>query len=145
VAEDMEMLTIHGSYVFDQSECLTQGQIKSYFSRLTLKQRSQQQVSSQQQIKSTPSTQTEPLKTSIGNSLSSATTTTMDESEDDEAEDDRDLDVYAWRQMVDQARSTIATTSASVGKATASSMELKSRSASTRNIRTKRKSTDDEF
>ncbi|CAF4148222.1 unnamed protein product, partial [Rotaria sp. Silwood1] len=34
VAEDMEMLTSNGSSVFNNDECLTQAQIKSYFSRL---------------------------------------------------------------------------------------------------------------
>ncbi|CAF4541313.1 unnamed protein product, partial [Rotaria sp. Silwood2] len=48
VAEDMEMLTSNGSYVFNNDECLTQAQIKSYFSRLAVKQRTMQQVLDQQ-------------------------------------------------------------------------------------------------
>ena len=51
VAQDMEMLTVNASYVFDQDECLSQGQIKSYFSRLALKQRSQQQMASQKRTR----------------------------------------------------------------------------------------------
>ncbi|CAF1259215.1 unnamed protein product [Rotaria sp. Silwood1] len=48
VAEDMEMLTSNGSSVFNNDECLTQAQIKSYFSRLAVKQRTMQQVLDQQ-------------------------------------------------------------------------------------------------
>ena len=49
VALDMEMMTSTGSYVFSNNEYLKQGQIKSYFSRLTLKQRSMQEGSFNQQ------------------------------------------------------------------------------------------------
>ncbi|CAF1482669.1 unnamed protein product [Adineta ricciae] len=46
VALEMETLTSNGSYLFTNDECLTQGQIKSYFSRLVVKQRTTKQTSS---------------------------------------------------------------------------------------------------
>jgi hypothetical protein len=139
----METLTMNGSYVFDQNECLSQGQIKSYFSRLALKQRSQQQISSQQQTQSASSTPKTPLRVLIGDNMQSSSATTTNDSGTDEDEDDRDLNVYSWRQMVDQARSSLGASSASVTKSPATSSERRSDLASNRYLRSKRKSTDD--
>ena len=145
VAQDMEMLTDNGSYAFDQNECLSQGQIKSYFSRLALKQRSQQQISSQQQTQSTHSTPKIALSVPMRDNTQSSSTTTTNDTDTDEDEDDRDLNVYSWRQMVDQARSNLGTPSASVTQSPTTSLGQISNLASNRNLRSKRKSIDDQF
>ncbi|CAF2072455.1 unnamed protein product [Rotaria magnacalcarata] len=91
VALDMEMLTSNGSYVFNNDECLTQGQIKSYFSRLALKQRSGQQTSN----------------LTIAGNIKLNDTSIIDASNDNEETDDRELEVYSWRHVVDEARNIL--------------------------------------
>ncbi|CAF1459416.1 unnamed protein product [Rotaria sordida] len=104
VALDMEMLMSNGCYVFHHDECLTQGQIKSYFSRLANEQRSVQQIFSQE----TPTNITSYSSSSISgintNNTKLNDTTITDESNDNEDIDDRDLEVYSWHQMLDEAR-----------------------------------------
>lgn len=104
VAADMEMLTCNGDYVFHHDELLTPTQIKSYFSRLSVKQRSMQQTFSQQMLTNTPSSSSSSMRTTDINSVKSNQTIDLDEPDDLENVDDRDLYVYSWRQIVDQAR-----------------------------------------
>ncbi|CAF4788457.1 unnamed protein product, partial [Rotaria magnacalcarata] len=65
----MEMLTSNGNYVFNNDECLTQGQIKSYFSRLAVKQRTMQQVLDQQTSSSSTSSSSTSLSTTSTNDI----------------------------------------------------------------------------
>jgi hypothetical protein len=145
VAQDMEMLTLNGSYAFDQNECLSQGQIKSYFYCLALRQRSQQHISSQQQTQSTHSTPQIALSVPMRDNTQSSSTTRTNDTDTDEDEDDRDLNVYSWRQMVDQARSNLGTSSTSVTKSPTTSLGQRSTITSNRILRSKRKSIDDQF
>ena len=104
VALDMEALTNNGSYVFTTDECLTQGQIKSYFSRLATKQRT---------AKRTPDSQTSSRILSSSSASATKTNTTdiqftntidTDELNDDDDIDERDLEMYTWRRVLDEAR-----------------------------------------
>jgi hypothetical protein len=120
VALDMEILTNNGNYVFNNDECLTQGQIKSYFSRLVTKRRTTNPTSDQQATSgATPSSST---STTTNNTVNTRSKRTIDEDEstDDEEIDERDLEIYSWRNVLDEARDVIdrstnatATTSAS--------------------------------
>src|SRR5437868_6144047 len=85
VSLDMEMMTSNGSYVFHHDECLTPSQIKSYFSRLSVKQRSKQQVFSSQTQTSTASSSSSSMSTINTNNTKSNGITIMDEPDDDES------------------------------------------------------------
>jgi hypothetical protein len=107
VALDMEMLTSNGSYAFDNDECLSQSQIKSYFSRLALKQRSNEPDISRQPTINTLSVHLiSPMKTSQINPFIMDTTYQLDS---DEEQDERDLDIYTWRQVRDNALTALNT------------------------------------
>ncbi|CAF2994383.1 unnamed protein product [Rotaria sp. Silwood2] len=107
VSLDMEMLTSNGGYVFNSDECLTQGQIKSYFSRLSLKQQSTEPIVGQQtasiiasfSLSFTGSTDTKNIKS---NDMSN-----IDESDDSEQIYDRELEVYLWRHVLDGTRNIL--------------------------------------
>ena len=137
VASDMEVLTTNGSYVFHHEECLTSSQIKSYFSRLTAKQRSTSQA-----FNSKPQVNT--LSSSSSSSSSNTNNTTygdlnsFDELNEDEHIDDRDLETYSWRYMVDEARLVLDHSSATSASA------ITSGTPQTANISSKRKSVSDQ-
>ncbi len=120
VAADMEMLTSNDSYVFNSDECLTQGQIKSYFSRLALKQRTIQQVLDQPTTSSSMSSSSISLGTISTSDIKSTDTISMNESNGSEETDDRDLEVYSWRQMLDEARNILEHSSISSATSTSS-------------------------
>ncbi|CAF4216884.1 unnamed protein product [Adineta steineri] len=133
VALDMETLTNNGNYVFSNDECLTQSQIKSYFSRLVVKQRTTQRTFDQQ---TTPSNQSS--STTI-NTVDTQLSTT-DESTDDEEVDERDLKMYSWRQLLDEARVVMGP---SLNDATTTSSGATANSLSNATPPTKRKSSVD--
>ena len=100
----MEMLTSNGNYVFESDECLTQRQIKSYFSCLALKQRSMQQVSDQQTTAMPTVSSSSSTTVSSTNDFKSPNTAAMDESSENEEIDDRELEIYSWRHVLDEAK-----------------------------------------
>lgn len=107
VALEMETMVSNGCFVFDYTEWLTANQIKSFFSRMTVKQRTSQQKSySQVSIISTTTPQS--TRSNIaGNLLSSGDVANIDEEYTDDESDDRELQVYSWRQMLDEARGVL--------------------------------------
>jgi hypothetical protein len=130
VALDMELLTSNGSYVFSNEECLSQGQIKSYFSRLAVKQRSVRQDFNQQTTSNITSSSSPSMSILNTSNAKSSGTTAIDESEDNDEVDHRDLEVYAWRQMLDEARdiidrSSISSTTSNSSTATNASSKRK--------------------
>ena len=104
VALDMEMLTSNGNYVFESDECLTQRQIKRYFSRLALKQRSMQQVSDQQTTAMPTVSSSSSTTVSSTNDFKSPNTAATDESSENEEIDGRELEIYSWRHVLDEAK-----------------------------------------
>ncbi|CAM4748031.1 unnamed protein product [Rotaria magnacalcarata] len=112
VALDMEVLTNNGTYVFNNDECLSQGQVKSYFSRLALKQRSMEQVSDEQTKKKAISHSSSTTNSNATNLQSNNTTITSEFDEMEEI-DTRDLEVYSWRQILDETKKILDTPSIS--------------------------------
>ncbi|CAF1611291.1 unnamed protein product [Rotaria magnacalcarata] len=112
VALDMEVLTNNGTYVFNNDECLNQGQVKSYFSRLALKQRSMEQVSDEQTKKKAISHSSSTTNSNATNLQSNNTTITSEFDEMEEI-DTRDLEVYSWRQILDETKKILDTPSIS--------------------------------
>ena len=104
VASDMEVLTNNGSYVFHHEECLTSSQIKSYFSRLTVKQRSTSQIFHSQSQVNTLSSSSSSFSSSNTINSTYRDTNRFDELNEDDHIDDRDLEVYSSRYLVDEAR-----------------------------------------
>ncbi|CAF4174452.1 unnamed protein product, partial [Rotaria sordida] len=139
VTEDMEMLTSNGGYVFNNDECLTQAQIKSYFSRLAVKQRTMQQVPDQHTISNSISSSSTSLSTINTSDIKSMDTISMDELNHSEETDDRDLEVYSWCQMLDEARNILE--NSSISSATSTSSAVSDSASSTPS--TKRKSKTD--
>ena len=121
VVLDMEMLTSNGSYVFSNDECLKQEQIKSYFSRLALKQRSMQE-DSYQPTKPTPISTSSSVFTNSNNTsnMKFSDMSTVDKFNESEETDDRDLEVYSWRQVLDEARGILNVSSVSFLSTTSS-------------------------
>ncbi|CAF4571938.1 unnamed protein product [Rotaria sp. Silwood2] len=132
----METLTSNGSYVFNNDECLTQTKIKSYFSRLAVKQRTMQQVLDQQTTSNSISSSSTSLSTINTNDIKSTNTISMAELNDSEEADDRDLEVYSWRQMLDEARNILE--NSPISSATSTSSTVSDSASSTPS--TKRKS-----
>jgi hypothetical protein len=138
VASDMETMTINGSYVFNNDECLTQAQIKSYFSRLAAKQRSMKRVADQQSTPSIISSSPSTIDTSNMDNTKLSNTITLDESSDSEEIDHRDLEMYSWRQVLDEARvildhssSTTTSNSSSTTTSNSSSTTISNSSSTT--------------
>lgn len=137
VASDMEVITKNGSYVFHHEECLSSSQIKSYFSRLTAKQRSTPQViHSHSQVSMLSSSSS---SSNSGNTINTTNVdkNNLDESNEDDYIDDRDLETYSWRHMVDEARLVLDPPS------NTSAAAVPSNSPQTPNISSKRKSVSD--
>ncbi|CAF1174941.1 unnamed protein product [Adineta ricciae] len=108
VALEMETSTSNGNYIFTNDECLTQGQIKSYFSRLAAKRRTAHPSpdgNTNSSVKSSPSTFTSTIE---NNNTQSESLADVDESsDDDEVDNERDLEIYSWRNILDEARGII--------------------------------------
>ena len=121
VAIDMETQTSNGEYIFSNDECLTHSQIKSYFSRLAIKQRSPKTNIDGQDLLSTVFSSKTPMNQThtddMNVNLIDPTPLTDD---DEDAIDDRELQVYAWRHIVDEAKNTIEHSSMNSGTLTSS-------------------------
>lgn len=105
VARDMEDQMINGEYLFHVDECLSQSQIKSFFSRLAAKQRNSQiDVEQPIQIDSTPS------------SLSVNRDVDPDDERieiiniggfNDDVIDESEFQSFSWHQLVDEAKALL--------------------------------------
>ncbi|CAF4490673.1 unnamed protein product, partial [Rotaria magnacalcarata] len=65
------------------------------------------QVLDQQTSSSSTSSSSTSLSTTSTNDIKSTDTISMNESNESEETDDRDLEVYSWRQMLDEARNIL--------------------------------------
>ena len=123
----MEMMKSNGNYVFNNDECLTQGQIKDYFSRLAVKRRSMQQVFDQQPTPSTILSSPSIIGTFNMDSTNPSSTITLDESSESDEIDDCDLEMYSWRQILDEARVILDNSSSSTISSSSSTINSSSK------------------
>lgn len=98
---------------------MTPSQIKNYFPRLASKERSSQSTSASQTPVSTTLSSSSSMDIIDPNNMKSNNVTSMDESNEIEDIDDKELEVYLWRQVLDEARVII--NSSSIESTTASS------------------------
>lgn len=105
VARDMEEQMVNGEYLFHVDECLSQSQIKSFFSRLAAKQRNDQ-VDVEQAVEIDSAASSSPVKHDVdvdGEQIKFGNIGDFD----NDVVDDSELQSSSWHQLVDEARTIL--------------------------------------
>lgn len=103
VAREMEEQTINGDYLFHVEECLSQSQIKSFFSRLAAKQRTSQ-------IDVNQSVETDFVSASTSLSVNEAVRGGSPDASED-VFDDSELQLSIWNQWAGEAKTILESSS----------------------------------